>query len=139
MHYHSRTHRIFCRCAENPEIFPYNALHNHIITRHTVYSCCSPLQCVAMSSIDQAVSKLRDTFISGKTRSYAWRVAQLQALQQLMKENEAALVEALNKDLGRHVFEASGLDLVPINMELAEVLSNLKYAFFAIVLLFSFL
>lgn len=80
-----------------------------------------------MSAIDQAVSKLRDTFISGKTRSYAWRVAQLQALQQLMKDNEAALVEALNKDLGRHVFEASGLDLVPINMELAEVLSNLKY------------
>ena len=79
-----------------------------------------------MSAIDESVSKLRDTFVSGKTRSYAWRISQLEALQRLMKENENALVEAPNKDLGRHVFEASGLDLVPINMELAEVISNLK-------------
>ncbi|TRW87774.1 aldehyde dehydrogenase family protein [Mycolicibacterium sp. 018/SC-01/001] len=52
------------------------------------------------------VRRLRETFASGRTRSVEWRKQQLSALERLMTENEAAIADALAKDLDRTPFEA---------------------------------
>ncbi|TDL11894.1 aldehyde dehydrogenase family protein [Mycolicibacterium obuense] len=56
--------------------------------------------------IAATVRRLRDTFASGRTRSVEWRKQQLQALERLMTENEAAIADALARDLDRKPFEA---------------------------------
>jgi aldehyde dehydrogenase (NAD+) len=56
--------------------------------------------------IPQTVAKLRATFATGRTRSVEWRKQQLTALETLMAENEAAVADALEQDLGRKPFEA---------------------------------
>ena len=56
--------------------------------------------------IPATVRRLRDPFASGRTRSVEWRKQQLQALERLMTENEAAIADALAKDLDRKPFEA---------------------------------
>ena len=52
------------------------------------------------------VRRLRDTFATGRTRSLDWRKQQLRALEKMMVENEAAIADALEQDLGRKPFEA---------------------------------
>ncbi|MGH4032040.1 aldehyde dehydrogenase family protein [Actinomycetota bacterium Odt1-20B] len=52
-----------------------------------------------MSDISAAVSTLRDTFRSGRTRPLAWRKAQLAALRALFTEHREAIADALHADL----------------------------------------
>jgi aldehyde dehydrogenase (NAD+) len=58
-----------------------------------------------MTRLEQ-VEKLRKTFASRRTRSYEWRVAQLQALKKFMVEREKEIDEALWKDLRKGRFES---------------------------------
>ncbi|GGF79763.1 aldehyde dehydrogenase family protein [Alteromonas lipolytica] len=50
--------------------------------------------------------RLQQSFVLGKTRTYAWRKAQLDALQRMLSENEQAFAEALRADLGKSETEA---------------------------------
>jgi len=61
------------------------------------------------------VARLRDTYGGGRTRSFEWRDAQLDALARMLIEGEAEIVEALRQDLGRPPFEAWMAD-VQINI-----------------------
>ncbi|HEX7429931.1 MAG TPA: aldehyde dehydrogenase family protein, partial [Mycobacterium sp.] len=63
------------------------------------------------------VARLRETFLSGRTRSIEWRKQQLRALEKLMAENEPAIAEALATDLGRKPFEAWLADIVSTGNE----------------------
>lgn len=47
-----------------------------------------------------SVSRLNKTFKTGKTLSYEWRLAQLFAMQRLVKENADAIEGAITADLG---------------------------------------
>jgi aldehyde dehydrogenase (NAD+) len=58
------------------------------------------------SEITQTVARLRRTFAGGRTRNVDWRKDQLQKLEKMMVENEAAIVDALAADLDRPPFEA---------------------------------
>ncbi|MCV7402695.1 aldehyde dehydrogenase family protein [Mycobacterium fragae] len=60
----------------------------------------------AQSDIPKIVAHLRETFSTGRTRSVEWRRAQLRAIERMMVENEAAIADALAKDLDRKPFEA---------------------------------
>lgn len=51
-------------------------------------------------------AELQATFRSGRTRDLAWRDAQLAALERMMKEQEAAIIDALRQDLGKPALEA---------------------------------
>jgi aldehyde dehydrogenase (NAD+) len=70
--------------------------------------------------------ELQNAFSLNKTKSYQWRMAQLGALKLFLKEHENTLKEALNTDLGRHPFEAIGLDLLGCTIEIDHVMKNLK-------------
>lgn len=52
------------------------------------------------------VQDLRQQFDSGKTKTYEWRVAQLEGISRMIDEREKEIVEAVHKDLSKPEFEA---------------------------------
>ncbi|KAJ1493867.1 Aldehyde/histidinol dehydrogenase [Baffinella frigidus] len=66
----------------------------------------------------ETVRELRQTFKSGVTKPYAWRIAQIQAVCRLVKENESEIVESLAVDNGKPTLEA----------EISEIVNTLKEA-----------
>ncbi|GAU31194.1 hypothetical protein TSUD_210510 [Trifolium subterraneum] len=56
--------------------------------------------------IEETVKELRQYFKTEKTRSVTWRKNQLQAILNLVHENEDAMSKALYQDLGKHPVEA---------------------------------
>lgn len=71
------------------------------------------------TDIPATVRRLRQTFATGRTRSVEWRKGQLHALERLMTENETAISDALDKDLGRSPFEAWLADVASTASEAA--------------------
>jgi aldehyde dehydrogenase (NAD+) len=61
----------------------------------------------ADSAILAAVSRLRHTFDTGKTRPAAWRLEQLEQLERMHREHENDMAEALLADLGKCRFEST--------------------------------
>lgn len=76
--------------------------------------------------IPGTVRKLRETFASGRTRSVEWRKQQLLALEKMMNDNEGAIMEALDKDLGRGPFEAWLADIASTAGEAKDAAKNVK-------------
>lgn len=64
-------------------------------------------------------------FESGATHALAFRKNSLRRLKQLVTENEAALREALKKDLHKHEFEADAGEIVPVLEEIENAIQNL--------------
>lgn len=52
------------------------------------------------------VKELRKSFDSGKTKSYEWRVSQLEGIAKMLEEKEKEIIEALHKDLSKPGLEA---------------------------------
>ena len=52
------------------------------------------------------LQELKQTFASGKTKSLNWRKEQLLSLKRLLQENETAIYQALEQDLGKCQFES---------------------------------
>ncbi len=73
----------------------------------------------------QLLEALRETFDSGRTRSLAWRLGQLEALEALVLEREDELCEALRQDLGKSRFEAWLGELGVLRAELRHTRKHL--------------
>ncbi|MDA2892333.1 aldehyde dehydrogenase family protein [Mycolicibacterium sp. BiH015] len=85
----------------------------------------APVQGTATAAdIPAVVARLRQTFASGRTRPVEWRREQLHALERLMSENEAAITDALEKDLGRSPFEAWLADIASTTGEASYAAKN---------------
>ena len=56
------------------------------------------------SVVAQAINKARTTFLSGKTKSIEFRIAQLKALQSGLQKMNQELVDAVKADIGRESF-----------------------------------
>lgn len=56
--------------------------------------------------VGETVRELREAYEGGRTRSLAWRQAQLRGLLRLLEEKEVEAFQALHKDLGKHHAEA---------------------------------
>jgi len=54
----------------------------------------------------EMMARLRQTFVSGKTRPFSWRREQLRSLSSAVAANESKIVEALRSDLGKPVAES---------------------------------
>ncbi|CAM8934449.1 unnamed protein product [Rhodiola kirilowii] len=52
------------------------------------------------------VGELRNSFDSGTTRSYEWRISQIKQIARMIEEKEAEIFEALHADLCKPNFEA---------------------------------
>ena len=73
-----------------------------------------------------SLQQLKDTFTSGKTRALTWRKAQLQAMQQLLVDNEQAIYAALKHDLNKCEFESYVSEYEYILKDIALFSKNLK-------------
>ncbi len=76
--------------------------------------------------IPETVARLRATFATGRTRSVEWRKQQLKALEAMMTENEAAIIEALAEDHGREPFESWMTDVAPVASEAHQAAKNVR-------------
>jgi len=52
------------------------------------------------------VKELRKSFDTGKTRSYEWRISQLEAIVKMLEEKEKEIIDALQMDLSKPRLEA---------------------------------
>jgi len=90
----------------------------------------STTSCTSAEAADEAAAtahrRLKATFASGRTRSYAWRVKQLQGIERFVTENEGAINEALTADLGRPQFEITIGEVAAVIMEVRFAIDNLK-------------
>ena len=77
-------------------------------------------------NIAQAVNDLRTYFNTGSTRSYEWRVGQLDAVVRLVEENEEALMKALMEDSGKADFTAYSGDVMFVRGEALHAKKHLK-------------
>src|SRR5579875_820443 len=76
--------------------------------------------------IAATVARLRATYRARHTRSIAWRLAQLEALERLVTEREPELVAALGTDLGRNAVDAWLADLAPVRTETKYARKHLR-------------
>ena len=79
-----------------------------------------------LDSITGIADRLRKTFESGRTRPLEWRRAQLKALKALVRERGDELVEALQADLRKPIFEAWAADVGQVTTEATLALRGLK-------------
>ena len=76
---------------------------------------------MSTSPLLDTLSRLRQTFDSGKTRTIEWRLGQLAEIERMMREHEDDIAAALRADLGKCRFEA-------VMTEMSFVAAEAKYA-----------
>lgn len=79
----------------------------------------------ARSGAEAIVRRLRTTFDAGVTRALDWRAAQLEALERMMAENEAAIAAALKADLGKPLAEAMTAEIDFVRKDAAHARRHL--------------
>lgn len=72
------------------------------------------------------MQELKQTFASGKTKSLDWRKAQLLNLKKLLQENENAIYQALEQDLGKCKFESYVSEYSYVLHDIDLFVKNLK-------------
>lgn len=79
-----------------------------------------------MNTCKNTLDELNQTYHTGLTRPVSWRKQQLNQLGQFLTEQEQALLQALQKDLGKHPSEARLTELQFLQTDIKHTLSNLK-------------
>ncbi|XP_057549984.1 aldehyde dehydrogenase family 3 member H1-like isoform X1 [Amaranthus tricolor] len=72
------------------------------------------------------VNNLRRQFDSGKSKTYEWRVAQLEGMLRMIDEREKEIIEAINKDLSKPEFEAFIAEISMMKSSCKLALQELK-------------
>ena len=81
---------------------------------------------VANPDYTALLSDLRAVFVSGKTRSLAWRRMQLEAVERMMNERESDLFDALQSDLGKSPMESFTTETAYVSGDAAHCRKNLN-------------
>jgi aldehyde dehydrogenase (NAD+) len=77
------------------------------------------------AQIPKVVTKLRESFESGRTRPVEWRTRQLRRMKAMLEEREAEFLDALAADLGKPRLEAWATDLGIVINEIEHALRHL--------------
>ncbi|SKU53400.1 fatty aldehyde dehydrogenase [Mycobacteroides abscessus subsp. massiliense] len=85
-----------------------------------------PVQSDDLAAGSGVLGGLRRVFATGRTRSLAWRLRQLEGIEKLCSEQESAIAQALEHDLGRAPFEAWMGDIASTVGEAAYARKHLK-------------
>jgi aldehyde dehydrogenase (NAD+) len=78
-----------------------------------------------LRAVPDLVAQLRATFRSGRTKPLSWRLAQLDAIERLLREREQDVLDALASDLGRPATDAWLADIAPVTGEAAHARKKL--------------
>ncbi|XP_041644501.1 aldehyde dehydrogenase family 3 member B1 isoform X2 [Cheilinus undulatus] len=79
-----------------------------------------PLECVDL------LKRARVAFQAGRTLKESFRLAQLEALVQMLQDNECDFVDALGRDLHKPRFETILSELILVKNEALHAINNLK-------------
>ncbi|BBC26525.1 aldehyde dehydrogenase [Pseudanabaena sp. ABRG5-3] len=77
-------------------------------------------------NIQEAIANQRAFFATGKTKSYDFRIAQLQKLLGLIQENEQLILDAVYVDLRKPAIESYGSEILITLAEIKYALKHLK-------------
>lgn len=72
------------------------------------------------------MTAVRETFDSGCTRSLAWRIRQLRAIERLLSENEGVIAQSIAQDLGRDAYATWLAEILAVKMENRYVRKHLR-------------
>lgn len=78
------------------------------------------------AELERELAEVRESFRSGKTKEESWRRAQLKGLLSLLEERENDIIEALNKDIGKHPVESFRDEIGTVIKSVLYALENLK-------------
>jgi len=78
------------------------------------------------NDIQTILTRQRAFFATGKTREYDYRIAQLNKLLQLIKDNDQLILDALHADLRKPVIEGFGSEILGTLSEIKYIIKNLK-------------
>ncbi|KAK9950232.1 hypothetical protein M0R45_005733 [Rubus argutus] len=73
------------------------------------------------------VKELRKSFNSGRTKSYEWRMLQLNNVARMLDEKEKDIIEALYKDLSKPELETYIAEISTLKSSCQEALEGLKH------------
>ncbi|XP_041029942.1 aldehyde dehydrogenase family 3 member B1 [Carcharodon carcharias] len=79
-----------------------------------------------MTTFTDSLLRLRGAFVSGKSQPVDFRINQLNALIQLLEENEVALLSVLYQDLHKCKFEAMIAEIDFVKNEAIYTLNNIR-------------
>lgn len=79
-----------------------------------------------VEEIHAAHAKLTATFNTGRTKSYEWRLRQLQGIRGLLSENSDQVSAAITSDLGRPKLEAFIADVASVISEVDHSIKHLQ-------------
>ena len=85
-----------------------------------------PVPHADVNGIPDLVARLRERFQTGETHPLAWRLAQLKALESMLRDNQDALVEALGADLRKPAIEGYLTDVGIVVSEIAMMRKKLR-------------
>lgn len=80
----------------------------------------------SVEDIPKIVSRVRNTFFTHKTRSVQFRIKQLRKLYWAIKDNEAAMLEACKRDLGKGYFEGMLSEITWVQNDIVFMTKNLE-------------
>ncbi|KAI0819375.1 NAD-dependent aldehyde dehydrogenase [Trametes gibbosa] len=86
----------------------------------------SSLQYTSLEEIPKIHERARQAFLSGKTKSIAFRKAQVAQVGYLVKDNEQRIKDALKLDLGRPMEETQFSDCTPVYMDVRSAYDNVE-------------
>ncbi|KAL9144669.1 hypothetical protein ABFS82_14G310800 [Erythranthe guttata] len=81
---------------------------------------------MAAVDVEAAVKELRNTYSSGKTKSYEWRISQLEALLKIVTHHENEIVEAVHSDLCKPQTETSFQEIFSVASSCKLALKELR-------------
>ena len=81
---------------------------------------------IILSELSIILDKQKDFFFRNETRSIEFRISQLKKLKEIIKINEKAVLEALNRDLRKSNFEGYATEIGLVYEEINYAIKNLK-------------
>jgi len=78
-----------------------------------------------LDDIPKIVEAARKRFKSGVTKSLSWRKDQLRHMFDMLEENKEAICEAMMKDLGKNKYDSSLTEVLFVQNEIVDAITNL--------------
>jgi len=78
------------------------------------------------TNITSIINKQKTYFKTGVTKDVNFRIKQIKRILQLVAQNEAAICDALEKDLNKSAYESLSCELGPVFADAAHILKHIK-------------
>jgi aldehyde dehydrogenase (NAD+) len=65
------------------------------------------------------VNELKSAYAAGKSRSYEWRISQVQCILKMVEHHEQDILDAVFSDLSKPAFEVSFFEVLSLSLSLS--------------------